>query len=163
MRKQGTSAMYRIIHESLSRQSKALTLLHGLLEEEYSLLLTRRTDEISILEFSIHELIRQTAVEKNLVGRMLNGGKVLDYASMLPEEQALPLQKIFQDIDAGEQTASRQASRNSQLSLALLEQSTRNLRALTEMAIPPKAHVYGKKGGMNILPRPEAALISGRL
>lgn len=155
--------MYRTIYESLSRQVKALDLLRDLLEEEYRLLLARKTDDIAALEFSIHELIRQTAAEKNLVGRGLQGGRVMDYAAMLPEEQAQPLKELFQNIDSGEQSVSRQASRNAQLSLALLDQSTRTLNALTGLAVPPKAETYGRRGGMRFLPHPEAALISGRL
>ncbi|MDR2572878.1 MAG: flagellar protein FlgN [Desulfovibrio sp.] len=155
--------MYQTVYGSLSRQSRALAVLRDLLEEEYRLLLSRDMNAIASLEFSVHELIRQIAAEKNFVSAALHGGMVMDYAAMLPEEQALPLREFFQNIDDGEQAVSRQASRNAQLSLALLEQSTRNLRALTDMAMPPKAHTYGKKGGMSFLPRPEAALISGRL
>ncbi|MDR2055563.1 MAG: flagellar protein FlgN [Desulfovibrio sp.] len=155
--------MYRTIYESLFRQAKALTLLHDLLEEEYRLLLAGKTDNIAALEFSIHELIRQTVAEKSLVGRSLRGGRVMDYAAMLPEEQSLPLRELFQNIDNGEQSVSRQASRNAQLSLALLDQSTRTLNALTGLAAPPRAETYGRRGGMRFLPHPEAALISGRL
>ncbi|MDR1776328.1 MAG: flagellar protein FlgN [Desulfovibrio sp.] len=155
--------MRQIILESLTRQSRGLALLRDLLEEEYRSLLSRKTDEIASLEFSIQELIRQLAVEKSLVNKSLGGCKVVDYASMLPEEQALPLKALFQNIDESEQYVSRLASRNAQLSLALLDQSTRTLNALTGYALPPKANTYGRKGGMNFIPRPEAALISGRL
>ena len=155
--------MYRTIYETLSRQAKALALLRNLLEEEYRLLLARETDDVAALEFSVHELIRQTAAEKSLVRRSLRGGSVMDYAAMLPEEQALPLKELFQNIDDGEQAVSRQASRNAQLSLALLDQSTRTLNALTGLAAPRRAETYGRRGGMRFPPHPEAAIISGRL
>ncbi|WP_165065294.1 flagellar protein FlgN [Desulfovibrio sp. ZJ200] len=155
--------MYQIIHESLSRQSKALALLHDLLEEEYTTLLARDTDGVVALEFSVQELIRQLAVEKCLVIRQLNGSRVLDYAALLPEEQASALRSCFAAIDESEQRVSRQASRNAQLSLALLDQSSRNLQALTSRAMPPKAETYGRKGGMRYQAHPQAALISGRL
>ena len=49
---------------NLTRQFKALELLEQLLEEEYLLLQARDTDAISSMEFSIHELLRQIAVER---------------------------------------------------------------------------------------------------
>lgn len=155
--------MYRIIHESLSRQSKALAVLHDLLEEEYAALLARDTDGVVGLEFSVQELIRQLALEKYLVIRQLNGSKVLEYAALLPEEQASALRACFAAIDESEQRVSRQASRNAQLSLALLDQSSRNLQALASRAMPPQAETYGRKGGMKYQTHPQAALISGRL
>ena len=53
--------------------------------------------------------------------------------------------------------------RINQLSLALLDQSSRTLQALTSQAMPPKAETYGRRGGMRVQHHPEAALISGRL
>ena len=155
--------MYQIIHESLSRQDKALALLHELLEEEYGILMSRNTDGVAALEFSIQELIRQIAVEKTLVIRTLAGVRVSDYAAGLPEGEGAALLTLFASVDDGEQQVSRQASRNAQLSLALLDQSTRTLQALTSQAAPPRAGVYGRRGGMRHEMHPQAALISGRL
>ena len=56
--------MYDTIRGNLDRQAKGLNLLGQLLDEEFSLLMDRRTDEIMSLEFSIHELVRQLADEK---------------------------------------------------------------------------------------------------
>lgn len=155
--------MYQIIHESLSRQDKALALLRDLLEEEYRILIGRDTDGVAALEFSIQELIRQIAVEKTLVIRTLEGVRVNAYAAGLPEERGVALLTLFASVDAGEQEVSRQASRNAQLSLALLDQSTRTLQALTSQAAPPRAGVYGRHGGLRHEIHPQAALISGRL
>ena len=155
--------MYEIIHSSLSRQARALPLLQGLLEEEYHALLQRNTDGVVALEFSIQELIRQLAVEKTLVITTLKDSRVHTYAETLPEEQGNALRALHKSIDAGEQGVSRQASRNSQLSLALLDQSSRTLQALTSQAMPPTADTYGRRGGMKTQAHPQAALISGRL
>lgn len=155
--------MYQIIHESLSRQDKALALLRDLLEEEYRILIGRDTDGVAALEFSVQELIRQIAVEKTLVIRTLGGVRVSAYAAGLPEGRGVALLTLFASVDAGEQEVSRQASRNAQLSLALLDQSTRTLQALTTQAAPPRAGVYGRHGGMRHELHPQAALISGRL
>ena len=65
-------------------------------------------------------------------------------------------------LEPGEQDVARQASRNTTLSLALLDQSSRTLQALTKQAMPPKAETYGRRGGMRTQ-HPQAALISGRL
>lgn len=155
--------MRQIITESLIRQNKALSLLRELLEEEYGILLSRDTNGVVSLEFSIQELIRQIAVEKSLVIRLLGGKRVMEYARSLTEEQRVAIEQIYQLVDDGEQAVSRQASRNAQLSLALLDQSTRNLQALTSQVTPPLSGVYGRGGDLTHVRHPQAALISGRL
>lgn len=155
--------MRQIIHESLNRQDKALELLRDLLEEEYGILLSRDTNGVVSLEFAIQELIRQIAVEKSLVIRMLGGKRVMEYAKALPAEERIELEGLFKSVDNSEQQVSRQASRNAQLSLALLDQSTRNLQALTSQVTPPLTGVYGRSGDMLHMRHPQAALISGRL
>ena len=155
--------MYQIISESLTRQERALALLHDLLEEEYQTLLKRDANASASLEFSIQELIRQLAVEKSLVIKSLAGKRVLQYADSLEMEEGEILKALFHDIDKSEQQVSRLASRNAQLSLGLLDQSTFTLQALTSEAAPPRAGTYGRRGGMLYELHPQAALISGRL
>lgn len=156
--------MYQNIYDSLSRQHKALQLLEDLLQEEYNVLRQRDTNAIAGLEFSIQELIRQIASEKAAVIEDLAGTKVLDYASMLPEEQGDALRELFQLVDDAEQETARQASRNAQFSLALLDQSSRNLLALTSHVVPHRLETYSRHGEMNTLRRhPQAAILSGRL
>ena len=154
--------MHNIIHESLSRQDKAICLLRDLLEEEYNCLLSRDIDAVVSLEFSVQELIRHLAVEKTFVIKRLGGMRVAEYSAMLPDDMAALLLDILRRIDMGEQGVARQASRNTTLSLALLDQSSRTLQALTRQAMPAKAETYGRRGGMRTL-HPQAALISGRL
>ncbi|MDR1857788.1 MAG: flagellar protein FlgN [Desulfovibrio sp.] len=155
--------MYRIVRESLDRQAKGLSLLGNLLEEEYDLLRARDSGKVASLEFSIQELIRQMAREKSLVKRTLGGARVMVYAETLPEDQKKDIGELFDAVDRREQRASRSASRNAQLSLALLDQSTRNLQALTGMATPKKDNTYSRRGGMRRPPQIDAALITGRL
>lgn len=154
--------MHNVIYESLSRQDKALCLLRDLLEEEYNCLIGRDTDGVVSLEFSIQELIRHLALEKTFVIKRLGGMRVAEYAGMLPDDLAASLLETLCRIDVSEQGVARQASRNTTLSLALLDQSSRTLQALTKQAMPPKAETYGRRGGMRTL-HPQAALISGRL
>ena len=139
--------MHTTVHTSLIRQSKALALLCELMEEEYQTLLGHNTDAVVALEFSIQELIRQLAAEKATIMKALAGVRAKEYAATLPQAEG----------------AARQATRNSQLSLALLDQSSRTLQALTSQVMPPKAETYGRRGGMRTQGHPEAALISGRL
>lgn len=155
--------MYTTVHSSLMRQSKALALLCELMEEEYQVLLGHNTDAVVALEFAIQELIRQLAVEKATVIKALDGVRVKEYAENLPQAEGDALLELLSSIDKAEQGVSRQATRNSQLSLALLDQSSRTLQALTSQAMPPKAETYGRRGGMRVHAHPEAALISGRL
>lgn len=155
--------MYQEICGSLFRQHKGLLLLADLLEEEYGYLRQRDTDHVAALEFSLQELIRQLAVEKSMVIRRLGGAKLLEYAAGLTEEDALALRELYVTVDIGEQSAARQASRNAELSLALLDQSTRNLKALAGQIIPSTGDTYCRRGGMQQASHPQAALISGRL
>ena len=154
--------MYQRIHDTLHRQRQALRLLCDLLGEEYQLLLSRDTAAVVALEFSIHELIRQLAGEKMSIIRLLNGGKVMDYAELLPQEQGDALRVLFEDIDATEQAGSRQASLNAELSLALLDQSQRTMQELHNHVMPRTAQTYGRRGSMDSA-RPQASIISGRL
>ena len=163
--------MYTILHASLTRQSKGLSLLCELLEEEYKALLDRDTDAVVALEFSLQELIRQLVAEKATVITALGGLRVAEYAAALPPADAgaagapdgQALLALLQALDKAEQDVARQATRNSQLSLALLDQSSRTLQTLTSQAMPPKTETYGRRGGMRARPHPEATLISGRL
>ena len=155
--------MYTTVHTSLIRQSKALTLLCELMEEEYQTLLGHNTDAVVALEFSIQELIRQLAAEKATIMKALAGVRAKEYAATLPQAEGAALLDLLTVIDRAEQEAARQATRNSQLSLALLDQSSRTLQALTSQVMPPKAETYGRRGGMRVQHHTEAALISGRL
>ncbi len=155
--------MYKLIYDTLKRQDQGLKLLVSLLDEEYGFLRERKTDEVVSLEFSVHELIRQLAVEKELVKRTLDGGRLSHYAELLPQEQGDTIRAIFKNIDKNEQRASRQASRNAGLSLALLDQSQRLMHELHTQIVPKPAPTYGRRGFMGTQHRPQAALISGRL
>ena len=156
--------MYQNIHDSLFRQHKALQLLEELVREDYGVLRQRDTAAIAALQFSIQELIRQIAAEKSSVVAELAGTTVLDYASMLPEEEGEALRDLFRQVDEAEQETARQASRNAQFSLALLDQSSRNLLALTSQVVPHRLETYSRQGSLMRRNRhPQAAILSGRL
>ena len=154
--------MYQRIHDALYRQRQALQVLLSLLEEEYALLLQRDIDAVVALEFSIHELVRQLAMEKALVIRLLDGGRVMDYAELLPAEQGDTLREHYNAIDSAEQRSSRHASLNAELSLALLDQSQRTMQELHRQVLPESPKTYGRRGALDNH-RPQASILSGRL
>ena len=71
---------------------------------------------------------------------------------------------MYRQVDDAEQETARQASRNAQFSLALLDQSSRNLLALTSHVVPHRLETYSRHGELNNSRRhPQAAILSGRL
>lgn len=154
--------MYALIRDNLNRQFKALELLQSLLEEEFELLRTRDTDGVTNLEFSIHELLRQIVVERMDLKNTMQDTALLEYAELLPEEEGAEAKRLFHLIDSLEQHCSRQASQNTELSLALLDQSQALMVYLHEQIAPRRQSTYGARGQYRD-DRPAAALISGRL
>lgn len=154
--------MFERICEALYRQSQALNVLTELLDEEYQLLIHRDTDAIVALEFSIHELIRQIANEKNSVITFLGGGKLSHYAEMLPSEDSTTIKNYFKMIDISEQACSKKASVNAKFSLVLLDQSRDTFKELQSQSTPKVSQTYGRRGVMQVQ-RPQASFYSGRL
>ena len=153
--------MYDLIHGNLTRQFKGLELLRSLLEEEFDLLCNRDIDAVGALEFSIHELLRQIAIERMDLKNTMQGTKLLEYAGMLPDDQAQEIRNYFHLIDALEQHSSRQATRNAELSLALLDQSQALLVFLHNQITPKDDQCYDRDGRVNES-RPHATIYSGR-
>ena len=153
--------MFSILESTFIRQNKAMDLMYELLTEEFTLLMARDTDAIMTLEFSIHELLRQLASEKESIIRFLGGGKLHDYAQMLPNDKKMTILQLWHEIDKKEQTCSKQASKNTQLSLGLLDQSKELLNYLHERIVPPQRTAYSRKG-VYTQSRPQASMINGR-
>ena len=154
--------MYSKIRENLNRQAKGLELLHSLLEEEFALLLERNIEEVSSIEFSVHELMRQLLAERIEIRNAMNGVKISEYAEMLPPEDKEEIKALVDELLEREQVCSRQAGMNSTLAFGLLDQGQELLDFLYTAAVPKQADVYGANGGMQTN-KPGAALISGRL
>jgi len=153
--------MFERISEALHRQSQALNVLTELLQEEYQLLIKRDTKSIVALEFSIHELIRQIANEKNNIIKILGGGKLLHYSEMLPSADRGTIKDLYAMIDTSEQACSKQASLNAEFSLILLDQSQATYKELQAQATPKVAQTYGRRGAMQTT-RPQASFFSSR-
>ena len=153
--------MYAQILGNLTRQAKGFELLEQLQIEEYDLLLKRDAQAISSLEFSVHGLLRQLAVERDELKGVMQGTRILEYAGMLEEEQAGPIRTQYYLIDQAEQRCARQAEKNTALSLALLDKSHEVMNFLYEQVQPRQTDVYGAKGYM-AKHRPQAAILNGR-
>lgn len=155
--------MYAQILGNLTRQAKALELLERLQMEELEFLMARKADEVSALEFSIHELLRQIAVEREDLKNSLQGVRVAEYANLLAdEEDQKMLRHIIRVIDVAEQRCAKQAEKNTALSLALLDQSHDLMTYLHDQITPKNQLVYGAKGGYTTH-RPPASILNGRL
>lgn len=154
--------MFSTIYGALNRQDKALELMQELLKEEFSYLKDRQIDEVMTLEFSIHELLRQLAAEKESIIAFLGGGKLRDYAQMLPEESRVIMLDLCKSIEQKEQACTKQSSRNTQLSLGLLDQNKEMLNFLHERIIPEQKTHYSRRGVYAQQSRPQASLINGR-
>lgn len=154
--------MYAHIFGNLRRQYLGFVLLDSLLNEEFAGLTGRRLDEVATLEFSIHELMRQLFVERQKLGKAMNGIRVSQYAEMLPEEQKTEILGVIRDLDRIEQKCARQSSMNAELVFGLLDQGQQLLDFMHKRMVPPKEKQYGSHGTF-VQPRPEAAVITGRL
>lgn len=153
--------MFDNIHNTLNRQDKALDLMKELLQEEFSLLMKRDTDAIMTIEFSIHELLRQLASEKESIIKALGGGRLKDYAEMLPTDKKEIIISLWLSIDKKEQACARQASMNTRLSLGLLDQSKDLLNYLHERIVPPQRTSYSRRGTYTNH-HPQASILSAR-
>jgi len=154
--------MFALIYENIHRQLKGMELLEELQKEEFELLTRRDAAAVSTLEFSIHELLRQLAVERDDLKKIMNGTLLREYAEMLPPDDSVKVKDILAGMDKLEQRCARQAELNSALSLALLDTSHELMNCLYEQVQPKQYNVYGAKGSYTAH-RPQASLISGRL
>lgn len=154
--------MISTILENLNRQLKGLELLEQLQLEEFELLRKREAAAISSLEFSIHELIRQLAVEREDIRTVMQGTRLAEYANLLPEEDAARMRMLLQAIDYTEQRCAKQAEMNTTLSLALLDKSHEVMNYLYEQVQPVQHNVYGARGAYTTV-RPQASILNGRL
>ena len=155
--------MFEILRGNLVRQVKGLELLASLLEEEFSLLAERKPDEVSALEFSTHELIRQLADERGNMIKMMNGVRLSVFAEALPEEDGAEVRRLLKELDVLEQRCARQGSRNAELALALHDQNQETMDFLHSRLLPPKPLQTYNKTGICVKPKAEAAIIRGRM
>jgi hypothetical protein len=159
--------MIRNITENLSRQIRALELLSSLLEEEFADLRERRPHDVSAIEISIQELMRQIALERKSLRGMISAAypgknRVREVAETLNDEQAGVLSGLLADLDRSEQVCAIQADKNRQLAMGLYDQSMRLLKQLHQSIEPGKSDLYSRKGRFARSMQPQASVFRGR-
>ncbi|MFW5733487.1 MAG: flagellar export chaperone FlgN [Oceanidesulfovibrio sp.] len=178
--------MYRSIIENLQRQDKAFILLDLLLEEEYSQLKNRAPERVTQIEMQVHELVRQITDERQAV-RAMAPGRLASLIAELPEgliasdmvediehvvgldetEKRMPLAELLntllKSVDDKEQKTMRQAEKNAEFALALMDQNSAMAEFLYSQITPEqKKETYSAKGRYKASKR-EASMLNGRL
>ncbi len=160
--------MLGIIQENLTRQLRALELLSSLLQEEFAHLRDRKPHEVSALEISIQELMRQLAVERKSLRRAISAwrpgmARVREVMMTLEPEQAKGLNQLLHDLDRAEQSCAMQADMNRQLVMGLFDQSMKLLKRLQQAIEPGRAEVYSRHGCYAKTRQSQASVFRGRL
>ncbi len=158
--------MLERIHANMHRQNQALALLFSLLEEEFSLLRERRAPEISRIEFSIQELLRQIAAERSALRALVAAAKpgarrLVELFTGLPVEDATALSTALRQADKAEQACAVQAEKNTIMAQALADQSRSLLEYLHKEIQPKSAATYSGRGRYSTH-RPEASILRRR-
>ena len=158
--------MLERIHANLNRQNKALALLLTLLQEEFSLLRQREAPEVSRIEFSIQELLRQIGAERSELRAMVTAIKpaakrLAHLLPDLPADDAAVLAQAMAQADRIEQACAVQAEKNTIMAQALAEQSRSLLEYLHKEIQPKSANTYSGRGRYAVH-RPEASIIHRR-
>lgn len=156
----------RYIRENLARQAQGLKLLHSLLQEEFSLLRQGRSQDVSQLELSIQELMRQFMVERLSLRRLVQemepgASRVSQILDLVQEEDRQAARACIRAMDGLEQKCALQAEQNRILVLALYDQSRSMLSFLHDQVMPKRESTYGSRGRM-AQHSPQPMLLSGR-
>jgi len=159
--------MFRLIEENLVRQNKAFILLSALLEEEFSRLKQSEPQAVSQIELSIQELMRQIAMERvslrRMVGQTAEGAKrVRDLFLIMDDEVRGTFEQLLEMLDGTEQKCAVQASKNNLMTKALFEQSKKLLEFMHNQIKPKNTSSYSASGRF-AKAASSARLLSGRL
>ena len=159
--------MIKLIQENLDRQSKAVLLLSMLLQEEFSLLMSKDPHGVTRVELVIQELMRQISAERLSLRSFVqkidpSAHRLSEILPAISDEMRASIEKILAKMDDLEQQCGVQATKNHQLAQALLEQSSSMLDFLHREITPKNQNVYSARGRYATT-APEASLINGRL
>lgn len=162
------------IAANLGRQHRALVLLAELMAEEFELLSTSKPREVTALELSVQELVRQVAVERAEVKRLLIGllpelgqkARVRDLTDRIGDDQAEVrghIEQAMADIRRAEQACAVQSEKNYRIALALYDQNKEMVEQIQNQVAPKRNDVYGRNARYRQNGRMHASLVSGRL
>lgn len=156
------------IQENLTRQTRALELLASLQAEEFAELCARRPQEVSALEISIQELMRQIAQERKSLRALIQAAypgklRVREIVDGLSAEEAQFLNQQLRDLDRAEQMCAIQGDKNRQLVMGLYDQSLTLLKRLHQAIEPGKSDMYSRRGRFARSQQPQTSVFRGRL
>ena len=145
--------MFQKIRLSLDRQKKAYKLLLFMLREEFNLMQGKDPRLISKLEFSIQELLQQLVKEREDLKSIVQdlggpGSRLMQVMQEFPEEIKDEFNNYLERIDDLEQQCAKQADVNSEIALALVDQSRSLLDYMQKQLRPKKQSTYTAKGKM---------------
>lgn len=151
---------------SLDRQGKALALLAMLQQEEFTHLRVLDPTKVAGLEFSIHELLRQIAVERTELRAIYTtivpaAKRLSDVIHTFSDEQRQRAQALYEGIDRREQACARQAEQNFKMALGFYDQSRSCVEFIQKQLVPTK-DVY-TAAGRYARASAEPTLFSGRM
>ena len=157
----------RTIEENLVRQNKAMMLLLVLLEEEFSRLTQGKPQEVSRIELSIQELMRQIALERRslrgVVGEVSPGAeRVAHLYAAIDGETRRKFERLLAMLDQTEQKCAVQAAKNGELAMALFDQSKTLLNFMHNQIKPKNTNAYAASGRFAKAPS-DARILHGRL
>jgi hypothetical protein len=155
------------IRDNLVRQERGLELLMRLLQEEFSHLVDRNPQAVGGVEFSIQELLRQLAAEREDLAAMVRvlpgeNGRLSKLARTLPLPDGEAVGTALERIAAAEQSCAAQAAANAEIAVGLAGQN-RDLIAFIQSEIAPKSESTYSRAGRWRKEDTGPAMVRGRL
>lgn len=152
---------------NLHRQKQALAVLEELQDEEFGYLSAGDPQAVSQVEFSIQELLRQLAVERQELKRQIHAldpalPAMRDLPSLVNKPDQPQVESLLRAIDEQEQVCARKAAQNTETVTALLDQNRALLEYLSAELKPKNGHTYSRRG-MWRHPDGAGSLLQGRM
>lgn len=153
--------------ENLHRQRQALVVLEQLQDEEFGYLTKSDPQSVAQVEFSIHELLRQLAVERQELKNQLQAldpamPAMRDLLFLAIESERTQVESLLREIDKQEQACARKAAQNTETALALMDQNRALLEFLSAEIKPKNGHTYSQRGKW-LHPEGTGAFLQGQL
>jgi flagellar biosynthesis/type III secretory pathway chaperone len=159
--------MYPYLQQSLHRQNQALVLLSHLLDEEFQHLGKGDPQSVARVEFSIQELLRQLAVERQELKERIQAldpslPAMRDLPLLVDESEQDAVKNVLREIDRMEQHCGRKAAQNAAIAQGLIDQNQALLDFLTNEMKPKTGNTYSQYGKWHHT-QGTGALLRGRM
>ncbi|MFP4168555.1 MAG: flagellar export chaperone FlgN [Desulfonatronovibrionaceae bacterium] len=155
--------MNKYLYSVLFRLKKGFSLLHTLMQEEFSALKEHDPKKIAAVELSVQDLLQQLMREKQLLSKNIRESGFFSLELWLREHQGQKeIKRLWDEAREEEQKAATQASKNNSLARALAEQSAALLGFFYEQVCVEQGDMYSSQARFSRRRR-EAGLVRGRL